>query len=124
MKRKPTKRSPEGQAALDRFQQEFCHRAPCWHCGKVCETLDVHHIVKRNGMVFDDLRNFFAACRSCHSRMEGARLVFARYTLEPIPLQRVLEIKQQRDGLDLDFLRVLAGPGDGRSNMKFGEGLE
>ena len=119
-----TKRSKEGAAALRKFQRDHCHNAACWYCNKHFPKLDVHHIVKRRGMIFDDLRNFFAACRLCHSRMEGARLVFPTYTLEPIPLQKVLEIKQQRDGLDLAFLRVLAGPGDGRSNMTFGEGME
>ena len=118
MKRKPTKRSKEGQRALTQFQQEFCHNAACWYCNKPFPKIDVHHIVKRRGVIFDDLRNFFAACRSCHSRMEGARLVFPMYTLEPIPLQKVLEIKQQREGLDLDFLRELSG------RLDFGEGLE
>ena len=120
MKRKPTKRSPEGQRALTQFQQEFCHRAPCWHCGKVCETLDVHHIVKRRGKIYDDRRNFFAACRSCHARIEGARLVFPSVTLQPIPLAVVLRIKREKDGRywDLDFLRELSG------RLDFGEGLK
>ena len=121
MKRRPTKRSKEGLDAIKTFE---ANNRQCWFCGK--EATANHHIVFRRGKIFDDQRNLAAVCEKCHMRIHGATLVFRMGRYDPIPLKRVLEVKRDKDldNWDLAFLRELAGPGDGRLNMAFGEGLE
>ena len=126
MKRNPTKRSPEGQRAYDEFRRRHCRSNACWMCGEVFYQLQVHHIAKRRGLIYDDLRNFFAACLHCHARIEGNTIVVDGKRLEPIMDEWVLARKKVIDpyNWDLAFLRLLAGPGDGRLNMEFGRGME
>jgi hypothetical protein len=124
IKRKSTKRSKEGAAAMRAFKEEHFGK-PCWYC-ELNEATDAHHIAKRRGVIYDDPRNLFACCRWCHDRAEGATIVTRKgIKLPPIPLDVILRIKELCDPpLDLPFLRMLSGPGDGRLNMNFGEGLE
>jgi hypothetical protein len=123
MKRRPTKRSPEGQQAMQEFRDTWGN-SPCWLCPY--PGMEIHHIVKRRGLIFDDLRDFAWLCRWCHSRAEGNTVVLHRVRLLPISVETVLEAKRLIDPKhwDLEFLRLLAGPGDGRLNMAFGEGME
>jgi hypothetical protein len=120
VKRRPTKRSQEGAAALRKFKEEQCANDNCQLCGSFFEQLDPHHIVYRRGQVFDDERNLLAVCPKCHMRIHGATLVFRMGRYDPIPLKRVLEAKRDKDPeyWDLAFLRELSGRRD------FGEGLE
>jgi hypothetical protein len=121
IKSKRTKRSKAGQQAITAFRKRWPR---CWFCGAPSSA--PHHIVFRRGVVFDDQRNLAAVCEDCHSRIHGITIVTVlNIRLLPIPLETVLRVKLHNDPpLDLPFLRMLAGPGDGRLNMKFGEGLE
>ena len=120
------RRSKEGQQAYKRFKSERCRCSTCWLCQRNYPMLDVHHIVPRRGVIYDDLRNFFAACRMCHSMIEVDGIVWDGERVAQIPESRILRVKRRLDPKhwDLAFLRLLAGPGDGRLNMEFGRGLE
>ena len=121
---KRTRRSKEGQRALDEFRDRWIGKL-CWHCGRN-EATDIHHIVKRRGEAYDVLCNFFACCRWCHKRIEGETLIWNGERQLPIAEDVVLRLKRIRDPLNwrLADLRLLAGPGDGRLNMEFGRGME
>ena len=124
MKRKPTKRSKEGQRALNEFRDQWIGRL-CWYCW-TNDATDIHHIVKRRGEAYDVLCNFFACCRWCHQRIEGETLVWNGIRQPTIPVDVVLRLKKihDRENWKLAELRLLAGPGDGRLNMELGRGME
>lgn len=116
MKRRPTRRSKQGQQAISEFRNRWYR---CWFCGAKASA--PHHIVFRRGLIYDDQRNLASVCLDCHSRVHGITIV--RHNgerLEPIPLVQVLGEKWGRDPehWDLEFLREL----DGRLN--YGECIE
>lgn len=127
MKRKPTKRSIEGQRALDEFRDRWAGK-PCWGC-TMWGPFEIHHIVGRDGILeHDDQRDMAHLCEMCHRvyhdpsiKTWHGRVVRVRLTKDD-----VLRLKKIHDPehWDLAFLRLLAGPGDGRLNMDFGRGLE
>ena len=124
MKRKPTKRSPAGQQALDEFRDRW-HGQTCWLCPMKLGH-HIHHIVERDGKIYDDRRNFAWLCGTCHDRFhKGPQIVYS-VKLPAWTDEDVLRAKKLIDPehWDLAFLRLLAGPGDGRLNMEFGRGME
>ena len=126
MKRHPTNRSPEGAAAYKRFKRRWAGR-PCWGCGAPCWPFHRHHIVNRAGKVYDDERNLAHLCDGCHSVHHDQQVItyFGRH-IDVLTDEDILRLKKQYDPehWDLAFLRLLAGPGDGRLNMEFGRGME
>jgi hypothetical protein len=126
MKRRPTKRSPEGQAAYERFKKRWAGK-PCWGCGQKCWPFHRHHIVNRAGKIYDDERNLAHLCDGCHSaHHDGGIETYMGRIICVLTDIDILRLKRDHDPdhWDLEFLRLLAGPGDGRLNMAFGEGME
>ena len=128
MRRKPTKRSPEGQAALDNFRDRWQGK-PCWGCCGIWIPFERHHIVGRDGILcYDDERNLAHLCEMCHDvyHDHGIKTWHGRTVKVFLTLENILRLKKLRDPdyWDLAFLRELAGPGDGRLNMAFEEGLK
>jgi len=128
MKRNPTKRSPEGQQALDEFRDRW-EWNPCWGCGEHWIPFERHHIVYRDGVKgMDDQRNLAHLCKMCHDvhHNHGIQTWHGIAVKVRLTKEDVLRLKKQYDPehWDLAFLRLLAGPGDGRLNMEFGRGLE
>ena len=122
MKRRPTKRSPEGQRALDDFAVRWRGK-PCWACGDLRGPFEVHHIVGRDGIKeHDDERDFAHLCEMCHKvhHDHGIQTWHGRNVSIRLTKENVLELKRRRDPeyWDLAFLRELSG------RLDFGEGLE
>ena len=124
MKRNKIRRSPEGQRALDEFRDRWIGQR-CWMC-PLRLGAHVHHIVHRRGLEYDDRRNLAWLCPLCHARLHDGPQIVYRVELPAWTDEDVLRAKKQIEPgyWDLAFLRLLAGPGDGRLNMEFGRGLE
>jgi hypothetical protein len=118
------RRSKEGVAALRGFLKRWKGKS-CWNCTTIGS--ERHHIVYRDGLIYDDQRNLAWLCGGCHSahHLRGVANYFGR-PIAFLTTETILRLKRDVDPdyWDLAFLRLLAGPGDGRLNMEFGRGLE
>jgi hypothetical protein len=106
LKRKPTRRSPEGARAIREFMADHPR---CWWCGKLYKW--PHHIAGRDGQkLADDRRNLAAMCWwFCHQRKHVPNLVVDGKRLPAITDAQILAAKRRWDPehYDLEFLRVL-----------------
>ena len=111
MKRKPTKRSPEGQQSMDEFKALHIGKR-CWLCERE-RSVWRHHIVFRKGDEHDDLRNLLAVCLTCHRRIhDGEQTLVTGRKLPGWKLDDVLRAKRRHDpdNYDPEFLDRLAHP--------------
>ena len=117
MKRRPTRRTKAGKAALQEFRDRW-YGQPCWLC-PIRLGQHIHHIVHRRGVAYDDRRNLAWLCPICHARLHDGPQVLYRVELEAWTDADVLLAKKviEPGWWDLGFLREL----DGRLND--GEGM-
>ena len=109
MKRRKTKRSKEGQAAMKRFRDRWKGK-PCWNCTSTGQHR--HHIVYRDGVAAaDDERNLAWLCLACHEahHQRGLANFFGR-RLNDLPTETIIRLKREKDPdhydpAYLDYLR-------------------
>ena len=111
MKRKPTKRSPEGQQAMKQFKARWKGK-PCWAC--TATGRERHHIVYRDGVAAaDDERNLAWLCKGCHDahHQRGLANFFGR-RIEELTTGQIMHLKKIKDPefYDPAFLDRLAHP--------------
>ena len=116
-----TKRSPQGQQALDAFTKRWLGK-PCWGCGDMRGPFEKHHIAGRDGCLeHDDERDLAHLCQMCHAvhHDNGIKTWHGRTVRVRLTKDDVLRLKRDRDPefWDLDWLRKISG------NLRLGEEL-